>query len=167
MIFFFFRNRCLVDMLTPFAMNFSSSSPPYTHSQYLYKLLCMHMYVHPQRQLDTHPHEHTLTYTNVGSTSKIVSELIIFILYSRSHFWIGVLMQYIFFPFFFNKKTHFSPNWTDLGLFWPVLDRIRNQEKKTRDGRVCSRIDGCTLCPCELDVSVPPLEAHSCFPGID
>ena len=73
-------------MPTPFAMNFSSSSPPHTHSQFLYKLLCMHMYVHPQRQLDTHLHEHTLTYTNVRSTSKIVSELIIFILSSRSHF---------------------------------------------------------------------------------
>ena len=47
-------------MPTPYAMNVSSSSPPHTHTQYLYKFLCRHMYVHPQRQSDKHPHEHTL-----------------------------------------------------------------------------------------------------------
>ena len=80
-----------------FAMNFSSSSPPHTHSQYLCKFLCMHMYVHPQRQSDTHPHEHKLTYTNAGSTTKIVSELIIFILSSRSFLnwglWVPILVS--------------------------------------------------------------------------
>ena len=50
--------------------------------------MCIHMYVYPQRQSDKHPHKHT----DAGSTKKIVSELIIFILSSGSHFWIGVLM---------------------------------------------------------------------------
>ena len=34
----------------------------------------------------------TRTHTDAGSTKKIVSDLIIFILSSESHFWIGVLM---------------------------------------------------------------------------
>ena len=75
----------------------------------------MHMYVHPQRQSDTHPHEHTLTYTNAGCTMKIVSELIIFILSSKSHFWIGVLMQS--FLFFLKKKIKKH-------IFRPELDRF-------------------------------------------
>ena len=58
--FFFSRNKCVVDMPTPYARNVSTSSPPYTHSQYLYKFLCIHMYVHPQGQSDKHPQKHTL-----------------------------------------------------------------------------------------------------------
>ena len=55
----FSRNKCLVDMPTPYAMNVSSSSPPHTHSQYLYKFLCIHMYVHPQRhRTSTHMNIH-------------------------------------------------------------------------------------------------------------
>ena len=96
----------------------------------------MHMYVYPQRQSDMHPHEHTETYINAGSTMKIVSELIIFILSSRSHFWIGVLMQ-SFFLFFFlflykikKKNTYFGP-------YRPVSGRIKNREKKILVTNAC------------------------------
>ena len=98
---FFSRDKCLVDMPTPYAVNVSSSSPPHTHSQYLYKFLCIYMYVHPKRQLDKHPHEHTVA----GNTTKIGSELIFFILSSRCHFWIGVLML---------LRTW----WDEIGQFW-------------------------------------------------
>ena len=61
---------------------------PHTHSQYLYNFL--HTYVCSSTK--TVGQAPTWTHNDAGSTKKIVSELIIFILSSSSHFWIGVLM---------------------------------------------------------------------------
>ena len=130
-------------------VNISSSSPPHTHSQYLYKCSDSRTSIHTNTHWCREHKENCLrinyfyTFFQISFLNWGFNEI----------FFKKIIKKHIFWP---------RPIWGCFGPFWTELEK-----KKTRDGHKCSRADGCTLHSCELDASAPPLEAQACFPRID